>query len=66
MFYAAYIHSDSDGSASGFSLTFHAVVSGDSMYDAFKDARDALIAHFEAHFGLRQHVACCLGKTLII
>lgn len=70
MFYPAYIHSDSDGSASGFSLTFHAVVSGDSMYDAFKDARDALIAHFEAHFeahfGLRQHVACCLGKTLII
>lgn len=49
MFYPAYIHSDVDGSASGFfpdvSGCFFA---GDSLDEAFQDARSALTVHFEA------------------
>ena len=49
MFYPAYIHSDSDGSASGFFPDVPGCFfAGDSLDDAFQDARDALTAHFEA------------------
>lgn len=51
MFYPAYIHSDSDGSASGFFPDVTGCFfAGDSLDDAFQDARDALTAHFEALF----------------
>ncbi|MFA1018939.1 type II toxin-antitoxin system HicB family antitoxin [Enterobacter sp. SAT-E-asb] len=51
MFYPAYIHSDSDGSASGFFPDVPGCFfAGDSLDDAFQDARDALTAHFEALF----------------
>ena len=51
MFYPAYIHSDSDGSASGFFPDVPGCFfAGDSLDDAFQDARDALMAHFEALF----------------
>ena len=50
MFYPAYIHSDSDGSASGFFPDVPGCFCGDSLDDAFQDARDALTAHFEALF----------------
>lgn len=51
MFYPAYIHSDSDGSASGFFPDVPGCFfAGDSLDDAFRDARDALTAHFEALF----------------
>lgn len=49
MFYPAYIHSDSDGSASGFFPDVPGCFfAGDSLDDAFQDARSALTAHFEA------------------
>ena len=48
MFYPAYIHSDADGSASGFFPDVPGCFfAGDSLDDAFLDARDALVAHFE-------------------
>jgi predicted RNase H-like HicB family nuclease len=50
MFYPAYIHSDLNGSASGFFLMCQAVFAGDSLDDAFQDARAALTAHFETLF----------------
>ncbi|HBI6864900.1 type II toxin-antitoxin system HicB family antitoxin [Enterobacter pasteurii] len=51
MFYPAYIHSDSDGSASGFFPDVPGCFfAGDSLDEAFQDARDALTAHFEALF----------------
>ena len=51
MFYPAYIHSDPDGSASGFFPDVPGCFfAGDSLDDAFQDARDALTAHFEALF----------------
>lgn len=57
MFYPAYIHSDADGSASGFfpdvSGCFFA---GDSLNEAFQDAQGALGAHFET--------LCELGEVL--
>lgn len=49
MFYPAYIHSDSDSSASGFFPDGPGCFfAGDSLDDAFQDARDALTSHFEA------------------
>lgn len=49
MFYPAYIHSDADGSASGFFPDVPGCFfAGDSLDDAFHDARSALTAHFEA------------------
>lgn len=49
MFYPAYIHSDFDGSASGFFPDVPGCFfAGDSLDDAFQDARDALTSHFEA------------------
>lgn len=49
MFYPAYIHSDSDGSASGFFPDVPGCFfAGNSLDDAFQDARDALTSHFEA------------------
>lgn len=51
MFYPAYIHSDTDGSASGFFPDVPGCFfAGDSLDDAFQDAREALTAHFEALF----------------
>ena len=49
MFYPAYIHSDSDSSASGFFPDVPGCFfAGDSLDEAFQDARDALTSHFEA------------------
>ena len=51
MFYPAYIHSDTDGSASGFFPDVPGCFfAGDSLDDAFQDAREALTAHFEELF----------------
>lgn len=48
MFYPAYIHSDADGSASGFFPDVPGCYfAGDSLDAAFQDARSALTAHFE-------------------
>ncbi|TBR67734.1 MULTISPECIES: type II toxin-antitoxin system HicB family antitoxin [unclassified Escherichia] len=48
MFYPAYIHSDSDGSASGFFPDVPGCYfAGDTLDDAFQDARSALVTHFE-------------------
>lgn len=48
MFYPAYIHSDPDGSASGFSPDVPCrYFAGDTLDNAFRDARSALVAHFE-------------------
>ncbi len=48
MFYPAYIHSDPDGSASGFSLMFRAVILLVIRWTTLSDdARSALVAHFE-------------------
>jgi predicted RNase H-like HicB family nuclease len=55
MFYPAYIHSDSDGSASGFFPDVPGCFfAGDSLDDAFQDAREALTAHFEALFEVEE------------
>lgn len=49
MFYPAYIHSDVDGSASGFFPDVPGCFfAGDSLDEAFQDARSALTVHFEA------------------
>ena len=48
MFYPAYIHSDPDGSASGFFPDVPGCYfAGDTLDNAFQDARSALAAHFE-------------------
>ncbi|UEO46011.1 type II toxin-antitoxin system HicB family antitoxin [Escherichia coli] len=48
MFYPAYIHSDPDGSASGFFPDVPGCYfAGDTLDNAFQDARSALTAHFE-------------------
>ena len=48
MFYPAYIHSDPDGSASGFFPDVPGCYfAGDTLDNAFQDARSALVAHFE-------------------
>ncbi|WP_318365747.1 type II toxin-antitoxin system HicB family antitoxin [Enterobacter sp.] len=48
MFYPAYIHSDADGSASGFFPDVPGCFfAGETLDDAFQDARHALTAHFE-------------------
>ncbi|MBO4149768.1 type II toxin-antitoxin system HicB family antitoxin [Enterobacter ludwigii] len=55
MFYPAYIHSDSDGSASGFFPDVPGCFfAGVSLDEAFQDARDALTAHFEALFEVEE------------
>lgn len=57
MFYPAYIHSDADGSASGFFPDAPGCYfAGDSLNQAFKDAQGALTAHFET--------LCELGEAL--
>lgn len=49
MFYPAYIHTDPDGSSSGFFPDVPGCYfAGDSLDDTFQDARGALVAHFEA------------------
>ena len=51
MFNPASIHSATDGSASGFFPDVPGCFfAGDSLDDAFQDAREALTAHFEALF----------------
>ncbi|WP_435955791.1 type II toxin-antitoxin system HicB family antitoxin [Dryocola sp. BD626] len=48
MFYPAYVHSDADGSASGFFPDVPGCFfAGRSLDDAFRDAHGALNAHFE-------------------
>lgn len=48
MFYPAYIHADPDGSASGFFPDVPGCFfAGDTLDDAFRDAKEALTAHFE-------------------
>lgn len=55
MFYPAYIHSDADGSASGFFPDVAGCFfAGDSLDDTFKDAQSALIAHFEALYEMNE------------
>lgn len=55
MFYPAYIHSDSDGSASGFFPDVPGCFfAGVSLDEAFQDARDALTTHFEALFEVEE------------
>ena len=57
MFYPAYIHSDPDGSASGFFPdVLGCFFAGNSLDDAFQDARDALTAHFEALFEMDEEL----------
>ncbi|EHM50032.1 MAG: type II toxin-antitoxin system HicB family antitoxin [Yokenella regensburgei] len=48
MFYPAYIHADPDGSASGFFPDVPGCYfAGDTLDEAFQDAKSALVAHFE-------------------
>ncbi|SQI42408.1 Uncharacterised protein family (UPF0150) [Serratia plymuthica] len=48
MFYPAYVHSDLDGSASGFFPDVPGCYfAGDTLDKAFEDAKGALDAHFE-------------------
>ncbi|WP_262017321.1 type II toxin-antitoxin system HicB family antitoxin, partial [Serratia liquefaciens] len=48
MFYPAYVHSEPDGSASGFFPDVPGCYfAGDTLDRAFDDARSALDAHFE-------------------
>jgi predicted RNase H-like HicB family nuclease len=48
MFYPAYVHSDYDGSASGFFPDVPGCYfAGDTLDKAFEDAKGALDAHFE-------------------
>lgn len=48
MFYPAYVHSEADGSASGFFPDVPGCYfAGDSLDGAFRDAQSALDAHFE-------------------
>lgn len=57
MFYPAYIHSDNDGSTSGFFPDVPGCFfAGDSLDDAFQDAREALTAHFEALYGIDERL----------
>ncbi|WP_312282844.1 type II toxin-antitoxin system HicB family antitoxin [Pseudescherichia sp.] len=57
MFYPAYIHADADGSASGFFPDVPGCFfAGDTLDDAFQDAKAALTAHFE--------LICEIGETL--
>lgn len=57
MFYPAYIHSDSDGSASGFFPDVPGCYfAGDSLDEAFQDARSALTAHFETLCEMNQEI----------
>lgn len=57
MFYPAYIHSDKDGSASGFFPDVPGCFfAGDSLDDAFQDAREALTAHFEALYEIDERL----------
>lgn len=49
MFYPAYIHANPDGSASGFFPDVPGCFfAGDTLDDAFQDAKKALTAHFES------------------
>jgi hypothetical protein len=54
MFYPAYIHSDSDGSASGFSLTFQAVFLQVIPWMMLFRMLVMLTAHFEALFEVEE------------
>ncbi|WP_222889262.1 type II toxin-antitoxin system HicB family antitoxin [Enterobacter sp. C2] len=57
MFYPAYIHADADGSASGFFPDVPGCFfAGDTLDDAFQDAKEALTVHFE--------LICEIGETL--
>jgi predicted RNase H-like HicB family nuclease len=57
MFYPAYIHSDADGSASGFFPDVPGCYfAGDSLDDAFQDARGALTAHFETLCEMQEEI----------
>ncbi|STQ07967.1 Uncharacterised protein [Enterobacter cloacae] len=57
MFYPAYIHSDPTVAPAVFFLTFLVVFfAGNSLDDAFQDARDALTAHFEALFEMDEEL----------
>ncbi|MEK0166005.1 type II toxin-antitoxin system HicB family antitoxin [Pseudescherichia vulneris] len=57
MFYPAYIHADADGSASGFFPDVPGCFfAGDTLDDAFQDAKAALTAHFE--------LLCEIGETI--
>ncbi|WP_312177314.1 type II toxin-antitoxin system HicB family antitoxin [Pseudescherichia sp.] len=57
MFYPAYIHADADGSASGFFPDVPGCFfAGDTLDDAFQDAKAALTAHFE--------LICEIGETI--
>lgn len=57
MFYPAYIHSDADGSASGFFPDVPGCYfAGDSLDEAFQDARSALTAHFETLCEMQQDI----------
>ncbi|MDI3359279.1 type II toxin-antitoxin system HicB family antitoxin [Lelliottia sp. V89_10] len=55
MFYPAYIHSDKDGRASGFFPdVLGCFFAGDSLDEAFQDARSALTVHFEALYEMEE------------
>jgi len=57
MFYPAYVHSDADGSASGFFPDVPGCYfAGDSLDGAFRDAQNALDAHFEMLIELEQPI----------
>ena len=57
MFYPAYVHSDADGSASGFFPDVPGCYfAGDSLAGAFRDAQNALDAHFEMLSELEQPI----------
>lgn len=56
MFYPAYIHTDPDGSASGFFPDVPGCFfAGHSLDDAFQDAREALTAHFETLYEMEEN-----------
>nr|WP_318383551.1 type II toxin-antitoxin system HicB family antitoxin [uncultured Enterobacter sp.] len=63
MFYPAYIHADSDGSASGFFPDVPGCFfAGDSLDGAFQDARNALTAHFEQLCEMSEEIP---GATMV-
>ena len=57
MFYPAYVHSDADGSASGFFPDVPGCYfAGESLAEAFCDAQNALDSHFEMLSELEQPI----------
>ncbi|SUI84818.1 Uncharacterised protein family (UPF0150) [Serratia quinivorans] len=65
MFYPAYVHSEHDGSASGFFPDVPGCYfAGDTLDRAFEDAKSALDAHFELLSEDNQSIPTPTGRFL--